>query len=259
MTLMAQEYVYMGRKKFWGGMIAYYAAFKDYGFHPSQLGILVNVSFYAANPGDVFNPTHPTFGNTLVYQQLTNLGSTSCPSTTDSVDWVYLGTASLDLRVTMLSCNVMNNNVAAVTQSISNWGSCNVQQISPYTNLPVCYTTEACKYAQTGYFIGIIICQICNLFACKTRKLSVISQGSSNTFLMFSVTTEIFLVIILTFIYPLNVGFGFRDNIFMHYGTPALPFAMILLVVDETRKYYIRNLPEDETGKPHWFTRAALW
>jgi len=57
----------------------------------------------------------------------------------------------------------------------------------------------------------------------------------------------------------LNTGFGFRDNIFMHYGTPALPFAMLLIVIDEIRKYYIRSLPEDETGKPHWFTRAALW
>jgi hypothetical protein len=25
------------------------------------------------------------------------------------------------------------------------------------------------------------------------------------------------------------------------------------------RKYFIRNLPADEKGKPHWFTRAALW
>ena len=225
MTLMAQEYVYMGRKKFWGGMIAYYAAFKDYGFHPSQLGILVNVSFYAANPGDVFNPTHPTFGNTLVYQQLTNLGSTSCPSTTDSVDWVYLGTASLDLRVTMLSCNVMNNNVAAVTQSISNWGSCNVQQISPYINLPVCYTTEACKYAQTTYLIGIFICQIFNLFASKASKMSVFSQGTSNTLVIFAVTAEVVIVIILIFIYPLNVAFGFSDNIFVHYGSVSDDFA----------------------------------
>ena len=51
------------------------------------------------------------------------------------------------------------------------------------------------------------------------------------------------LVFGVTYVYPLNVGFGFRDNIFMHYGTPALPFAMLLLVIDETRKYYIRNLP----------------
>lgn len=239
-------------------MIAYYSVFNDFGFPPSQLGMIANVPYYSSNAGDVYNPTHPTFGNTLLYKNLNDVGFKSCPTASESVDWVYLGTASIDLRVTMLSCKV-SNGVASVSQVISSWGSCNVQQISPYTNLPVCYTTEACKYAQTAYFIGIVICQICNLFACKTRKLSVISQGSSNTFLLFSITTEIILVILLTFVYPLNVGFGFRDNIFMHYGTAALPFAMFLIVVDETRKYYIRTLPEDENGKPHWFARAALW
>jgi len=218
--------------------------------------MIANVSYYKSNAGDVFNPTHPTFGNTYLYSQLTNM--TSCPDPTDVVDWVYLVTASYDLRVTMLKCSVVNN-VPVMSQVISNWGSCKVQQISPYTNQPVCFTTEACKYAQTAYFVGVVICQIFNVFASKTRKLSVISQGSSNTFLAFAITTEVALVIIMTFIYPLNVGFGFRDNIFMHYGISALPFAIILLVVDETRKYYIRNLPEDDKGKPHWFTRAALW
>jgi hypothetical protein len=32
-----------------------------------------------------------------------------------------------------------------------------------------------------------------------------------------------------------------------------------VLMVEEIRKYLIRNLPIDKTGKPHWFTRAALW
>jgi len=243
-------------------MVAYYAVFNDFGFPPSQLGMLANVNYYQSNAGDVYNPTHPTFGNTYLYGSLktptVQNGTVVCPNITDSVDWVYTNTANYDLRVTMLNCNV-SNNVTVFTQVISNWGSCNVQQISPYTNAPVCYTTEACKYAQTAYFVGIVLCQITNVFSCKTRKLSVISQGSSNTFLLFAVTTEVALVILFTFVYPINVGFGFRDNIFMHYGTPALPFAMILLVVDETRKYYIRLLPEDDRGKPHWFSRAALW
>jgi len=89
----------------------------------------------------------------------------------------------------MLQCNKVAGQAPYFTQKITNWGTCKVQQISPVTNLPVCYTTEACKYAQTAYFVGIVICQIFNLFACKTRKLSVISQGATNTFLNFSITT----------------------------------------------------------------------
>jgi sodium/potassium-transporting ATPase subunit alpha len=265
MTLMAQAYGYMGWIEFWGGMIAYYAVFNDFGFPPSQLMMTANAAGYSSNAGDIYNPSHPTFGNTYLYQTYIAPGGSGfgkCPGTGDAnysmIDWVYLQSSTYDLRVIMLNCSPATGKAAVFTQMI-NWGSCNVQQISPYTNKPVCFTTEACKYAQTAYFIGIVICQICNVFACKTRKLSVISQGASNTFLLFAITTEIMLVLGVTFVYPLNVGFGFRDNIFMHYGTPALPFAMILLVVDECRKYFIRSLPEDDTGKPHWFPRAALW
>lgn len=159
------------------------------------------------------------------------------------IDWIYLASSKYDLRMTMLNCH--NGSPPTFTQIISDWGDCKVQQISPYTNLPVCYTTEACKYAQTSYLIGVVICQIVNGFACKTRKQSVISQGASNTFFHFSLTTEILLVTALAYFLPMSTAFGFRDNTFMHFGTAAIPFAILQLLVDETRKYFIRTLPSD--------------
>jgi len=33
-----------------------------------------------------------------------------------------------------------------------------------------------------------------------------------------------------------------RDNIFIHYGTPALPFAIFQLLLDEIRKFLFRKL-----------------
>ena len=101
--------------------------------------------------------------------------------------------------------------------------------------------------------------QIANIFICKTRKLSVTSQGASNTFLFFSLTTEVMLVFLVTYFEPFYVAFGLRDNIFMHFGTPAIPFALLMMLIDEIRKYLIRSLPADDKGKPHWFARAALW
>lgn len=67
------------------------------------------------------------------------------------------------------------------------------------------------------------------------------------------------LVFAVTYFEPFYVAFGLRDNIFMHFGTPAIPFAILMILIDEIRKYLIRSLPSDENGKPHWFTRAALW
>lgn len=82
----------------------------------------------------------------------------------------------------------MLNGQVKITQAF-NWGPCNVQQISPFTNMPVCYTTEGIKYAQGGYFFGVVLCQILNAFVCKTRKMSMITQGLSNTFMWFAITT----------------------------------------------------------------------
>jgi hypothetical protein len=33
----------------------------------------------------------------------------------------------------------------------------------------------------------------------------------------------------------------------------------MIVIIDEGRKYLIRNLPADKDGKSHWFTRAVAW
>jgi sodium/potassium-transporting ATPase subunit alpha len=67
------------------------------------------------------------------------------------------------------------------------------------------------------------------------------------------------LILVAAYFQPFNTAFGTRDCIYMHFGTPALPFAMMQLVIDEIRKFFIRTLKPNIFGKPHWFTRAALW
>lgn len=67
------------------------------------------------------------------------------------------------------------------------------------------------------------------------------------------------LLLAAAYFQPFNTAFGTRDNIYMHFGTPALPFAFLQLIIDEIRKYLIRNLKPNKFGKPHWFVRAAQW
>lgn len=251
MTLMAQAYGYQGWTEFWGAQFCYYVVANDFGFPPAELQFKANINIYKSNVGDVYNPTSPTFGNTNI-----GPGTLNSPCSTTSiemVDWIYTAHSFYDLRMTLLNCKN-----GMYSQAI-NWGPCNVQQISPFTNLPVCYTTEGIKYAQSAYFYGTVIAQIANGFVCKTRKLSFITQGISNTFLIFAISTELMLIMIAGYFQPFNTAFGTRDNIFMHYGIPALPFAIFQLFMDEVRKYLIRNLPANSKGKPHWFSRAALW
>jgi sodium/potassium-transporting ATPase subunit alpha len=259
LTLMAQAYGYMGWIEFWGAMLCYFVIFNDFGFPPAQLIGVANTNMTKSNPGDQYNPTHPTFGNSYLFDNFYTQGV--CPSTSDGntqmVDWISTNSADHDLRMTMLDCSVSSGTVT-FTQKIK-WGECIVQQISPFTNKPVCYTTEAAKYAQGGYFIAIVLCQIFNIFACKTRKSSILNQGASNTFLFFALSTEAMLLFAVTYFEPFYIAFGLRDNIFMHFGIPALPFGILQILIDELRKYLIRSLPADDKGKPHWFSRAALW
>jgi hypothetical protein len=55
------------------------------------------------------------------------------------VDWVFMDSAKYDLRMTMLTCSVVGGK-AVFAQKVT-WGTCNIQQISPITGLPVCFTT----------------------------------------------------------------------------------------------------------------------
>ena len=251
MTLMAQAYGYLGWTEFWGAQYCYYVVANDFGFPPSQLQFIANVNIIVHANQDVYNPTSPTFGNSL-------LSTTTCTADSGMVDWIYTANSYQDLRMSLLTCTQASPTSAVYTQ-IVNWGPCNVQQISPFTNKPACYTTEGIKYAQSAYFYGTVLAQIANAFVCKTRKLSFLTQGLSNTFLLFALTTELCLVFIAAYFQPFNTAFGTRDNIFMHFGIPVIPFAMLEIIMDETRKYLIRTLKADEKGKPHWFARAALW
>ena len=239
---MGQAYGFVGWIQFWGAMLAYFVVANDFGFPPSEMLFVANTKIWLPNSDDVFNASRADFGNTstAVQNALTN---NSCPKT-DSfamIDWLYMEHAKVDLRMAALEC--VEGSSGVYFKPIITWGECKVQQISPMTNLPACYTTEGIKYAQSAYFYGVVICQLFNTFVCKTRKLSFVTQGISNTFMLFSMTTEVILIIIAGYFQPFNRAFGTRDNVFRHFGTPAIPFAIMQLLLDELKKYMIRTLP----------------
>jgi len=106
------------------------------------------------------------------------------------------------------------------------FGECKVQQISPFTHRPVCFTTEALKYSQTSFFFGVVATQINNALTVKTRKLSLLYQGMKNQFMLFGFASEICVSLILAYCFGINVVFGTRDTIFIHFGIAALPFGI---------------------------------
>lgn len=230
MTLMSQAYGYIGWTQFWGALFTYYVVANDFGFPPSSLQFTSSLPLYIPAQSDVYNPTSPFLGSSTLkalYDARTcNLESVQ----TQMVDWIFPTQASVDLRQSAVSCQVIEN-VVKFTPLI-NFGLCHVQQISPFSNKPACFTTEAIKYAQSAYFFAVVVSQMVNIFSCKTRKLSFMTQGIGNTFLLFSLTTEVMLIILAAYFQPFNIVFGTRDNIFIHFGIPVLPFAFLQLFID---------------------------
>ena len=77
------------------------------------------------------------------------------------------------------------------------------------------------------------------LLVCKTRWLSIKSQGMKNKFMLFGIGTEVLLVLFLCYCKPLNVGLGTRNLRLVHFF-PAIPFAILILIMDEGRKSLMR-------------------
>ena len=69
---------------------------------------------------------------------------------------------------------------------------------------------------------------------------------------------EFLLTIFLAYFRPINIVFGTRDVIFLHYAMYSLFFSILMLVYDETWKYLIWNYPAPSANKPNWFVRNTL-
>lgn len=114
---------------------------------------------------------------------------------------------------------------------------------------PVCWDPyEALAHAQTSYFISIIVVQWADLVACKTRTLSLTTQGMRNGMLNFGLVFETALGAMLCY-FPFFDTLGTRPLEFVHW-LPAMPFMIIILTYDEIRKYFLRTLSGPE--EPNW-------
>ncbi|CAJ1087527.1 sodium/potassium-transporting ATPase subunit alpha-1 [Xyrichtys novacula] len=94
----------------------------------------------------------------------------------------------------------------------------------------------------TAFFVNIVIMQWANLIICKTRRNSILQQGMKNHVLNFALVAETIFAVSLSYVpgmdaalrmYPLKLWWWFI----------ALPFALLLFLYDEVRKYFIRRYP----------------
>jgi len=105
---------------------------------------------------------------------------------------------------------------------------------------------ESLKHAQGAFFGSIVVGQIAGLLVCKTRWLSIATQGMGNSFMLFGIGTEILLVAWLAYCTPINKALGTRNIRLVHWFC-AIPFAILIFVFDECRKALMRSTSSSKT------------
>lgn len=115
--------------------------------------------------------TCPNFGNPYLPPPNSAVFTTSFP------DWISTLNTKLDLRGFYLKTNADCPTYNAATMPLGvycqalSWPANVLSTVSTITNHPVAFTTESIFYAQSGYFVTIVMVQWSNVFACKSRKV----------------------------------------------------------------------------------------
>ncbi|WMW25457.1 cation-transporting P-type ATPase [Methanolobus sediminis] len=103
------------------------------------------------------------------------------------------------------------------------------------------FTDTLYMQAITAFFAAVIICQIANVFTSRTRRQSVLTKGFfSNKMVLVGIASELIILAFIIFNPLVNMIFN-TAAISMKYVLIAVPFAILLLTVDELRKYGIRK------------------
>jgi sodium/potassium-transporting ATPase subunit alpha len=101
---------------------------------------------------------------------------------------------------------------------------------------------DATRTVQTAVFLSIVIVQWGGLLVCKTRKLSLFTQGMRNRAINYSLVAETLIAIFLIYTPGVRSVTG-TNPITLNHWWPPMPFTVLVVLYDETRKYLIRHNP----------------
>jgi sodium/potassium-transporting ATPase subunit alpha len=97
------------------------------------------------------------------------------------------------------------------------------------------------RTAITGFFASIIICQIADVIICRTRRQSLLTVGFlSNRLVLLGIATELLLLALISYVPACNVFFSTEPLAPWHLAL-SLPFAALILLGDEFRRYFVRH------------------
>jgi sodium/potassium-transporting ATPase subunit alpha len=102
--------------------------------------------------------------------------------------------------------------------------------------------SELYLQATTACLAGIIATQIANVFACRSANVSIFTLGFfSNRLVLAGVFSELLLAAFIIYT-PLGNSLFASAPIGINVWLLLIPFALMLLGIDETRKYFVRRI-----------------
>jgi sodium/potassium-transporting ATPase subunit alpha len=110
--------------------------------------------------------------------------------------------------------------------------------------------TEILNTASSIYFVNLVVMQWFNLFALRTRRLSVL-QHSFNWYLLPAIIFSLVIAIFFLYLPKFHSVLGTSTVPVEHWFLP-MGFGMGLLLLDEGRKFLVRRFPESFVAKIAW-------
>ena len=97
--------------------------------------------------------------------------------------------------------------------------------------------------AQSAYFVGVVICRMVVLLVSETHTISFFNRSRKlfrNYYLVAGLVVNVALMVLLVYVPPINSAFGTAPLPWFSWIIP-LPFAALIFLYDETRKWLLRN------------------
>lgn len=102
-------------------------------------------------------------------------------------------------------------------------------------------TNPLYQKAITAFFASIIICQIADVWICRTRRQSVFKIGfTENKVILFGILSELIILSIIVYSPTANAFFNTHSLTFIELLL-SVPFALLILFGDELRKVFVRK------------------
>ncbi|KAL4473972.1 hypothetical protein ABPG72_000334 [Tetrahymena utriculariae] len=242
--MLFSSYLYFGWFSLFAGFLAYFSVLSDFGLSYSDVKGLSTQKVYVPFVGDEYDPQSPWLGNSLLRHIYPCDPSKNYEENQAFLDWQYDSHIFFDLRMAFAECQKdgsWKSNFIKEESQQNNYNLCQNLGLNIFNTRPNCYTTETFKYAQTAYLYASSLVMIIQYYISKSKIQSVLYDRLESLAIPCGVFLQILTLLTFTLIESLNDTFSTRKLDLRYYGWFGVPFAILLIILEEIKKKLIRK------------------